>query len=149
MRVNSVSNNSVRSYAQPSFKAQMSKEDIKIAIDTMKKIEKYENYNPHEMLPQLYTVLKYAESCPGDKLKFKKFKDSYTGYDYYTLNLDGEKLVHSDSLDGAWALLFRSYIKSAAGITTHARMPQSVFEQKWFENRNVTEQDVLNLAYDA
>ncbi len=147
MRVNSVSNNSVRSYAQPSFKAQMNKEDIKIAIDTMKKME---IYNPHEMLPQLYTVLKYAESCPGDKLEFKKFKDSYTGYDFYTLNLDGEKLVHSDSLDGAWELLFRSYIESNAGITTHARMPQSVFEQKWFDNRCFDkENDLYKLAYDA
>ena len=147
MRVNSVSNNSVRSYAQPSFKAQMSKEDIKIAIDTMKKIE---NYNPHEMLPQLYMVLKYAVSCPGDKLEFVRHTDSNTKEDFYTLNLDGEKLVHSDTLNGAWELLFRSYIESNAGITTPARMTQTIFAQEWFDNRRFDkENDLYKWAYDA
>ena len=145
MRVNSVSNNSVRSYAQPSFKAQMSKEDIQYALNKMKTIELY---NPYEKIPQLYTVLEYAKTCPGDKLSFYFHNESNNNG--VSLDLDNKRIGRASYRDDAWALIIKSYVGNRnPNITTHARMPEDIFAQKWFENRNVTEQDVLNLAYDA
>ena len=144
MRINSVSNNQINS-AYPSFKAQMSKEDIKYAIDTMKTIEWY---NKYEKIPQLYTALEYAKTCPGEKLEIYIPREYGRGVSLY---LDNKKIANSSCKNDAWALLLRSYVEcESPSITTHARMPKSIFDQKWFnDNLHVTEEDVLNLAYDA
>ena len=145
MRVNSVSNNSMSSYAQPSFKAQMSKEDIRYALNKMKTIELY---NPYEKLPQLYTALEYAKTCPGDKLSFYFHQESDNGVSLY---LDDKRIDRSSFRADAWALIIKSYVGIRnPNITTHARMPESEFNKKWFnDNLHVTEDDILNLAYDA
>ena len=144
MRVNSIRNNQI---GIPQFKAQMSKDDINFVLKEMKEGD---FYNPYEKIPKLYTILEYAKKCPGEKLKFKFYP--YEGDMAVKLLLDDKLLRDSRYKKDAYCLLYDSYIIDGPDyhVTTHARMPKSVFDQKWFiDNRNVTEQDVLSLAYDA
>ena len=144
MRVNSIRNNQI---GIPQFKAQMSKKDIEFTLNTMK--DKM-FYNPYEQLPQLYTILEHAKKCPGKILSFEPFNNNEGKQGVY-LRLDNKVINSSSYISDAYILLYDCYIAGQMNsITTHARMPKSVFDQKWFiDNRNVTEQDVLSLAYDA
>lgn len=142
---------------QPQFRAQMYKSDIK-------KIFAYTNkngYKMEEVVPQLYTLLKYADgNIAGKVLKFEKSGN------YTKLLLDGKRI---DVTDGwIWSMLRRNlvdysklpryngynlaeqYLQKRYPALTPTRMSQALFDAEWAKNvERVTKEDVLKLAYDA
>ena len=108
--------------------------------------------NEPEGLAQLYTLLKYAKEIPGKVLLLKQGtvtqqRNNCANTVNFLISDNARKLGHSFK-DRKFDALLDICVKKDKQ-TSHSefiRMPQSVFEREWWNNRHVNERDVLNLS---
>ena len=123
-----------------------------------------------EIMPQLYTMLQHIDSFPGkvakvvDDIKpdsnpsfllkdlFCKIviDDKKVLFNKHVGHVSGEGNIVGGSKTFAINLLKKLciYNEKESNPTGYVRMPQSVFEQKWWENRHrTTNKDILKYQY--
>lgn len=144
------------------FKARFFKDDIKTLIKEATPKSAFDSKDPRVEIPKLYTALKFLdENHPDKMLKLNTDTQLYRekkaalshgeSYSHATFtkifNENGKKLVDEEKpLYALYGLCLKSL--HATHDKRYLRMPQSVFENEWWKNRNVTIEDVEKLAFD-
>lgn len=139
MHIQAINNNT-------SFNARLRPADVNALIEEAQKIP--------AGLPKLYTMLEFLDTVPARYVHFVKHKPSanisYMGpereYDYFLKAEDG---ILGHSTESNLDALKDACIESKFMRGKHLHMPKSVYENKWWNNRNVTEEDVKNLSLDV
>lgn len=150
-----------------SFGVQLMRQDIQPMADFATRYNK---------LPELYTMLKYLKELPGQLAKLvkvygpkgssldalfelqindKKVSDGFGPYGEYScctryyqglpsfMALQGCTLEYANCVNDGFHAIAHSYSDD------FRKMPDSVFKQEVWENRNVGKRDVLNLALEG
>ena len=123
---------------QPGFKAKFPKQDINTLISDIE-------FHDASLKPKLYTLLEYMQELGGDKANI--VTDQYKNY--YQIQIDG-KLQNLNKFMNAYSSLYSTLVEHKDSIVTNSkivRMPESVFEQKWWANRHKKESDIKNFSY--
>lgn len=111
-----------------SFKAKLSKQDLNLVLKEIK---------GHDvaLVPKLYTLLEILHELGGKNARFvtesKKF--SYLLID--------DKVINETVFKSCYSALFNSLIESKSSNVMNPsiiRMPESIFEQKWWVNKHKT-----------
>lgn len=141
MRVTPVSINT--NCRKPNFEAKFSQKEIQNLIISATSDEKAAG------IPQLYTLLKHLAWLPG---KIAKFADSESiGHSFSKTNkrvllIDSKPQMYSDyGWESDFGLL-KKYLVGEKSTMDVIRMPNSVFEREWWENRNVAADDLKELV---
>lgn len=105
-------------------------------------------------MPKLYTMIDFLDKLPGKRAQFLIKEDNthlnkvYTSIFDYTLRIDG-RIVGYSAKDN-WSALSNACIDDTMPqFGKHIHMPRSVFENKWWNNLNKTEEDIMKFAIDA
>ena len=131
--IQSYNNSNNRHNGQPSFKAELLKKDVSRLLDEIQG-------HDADLVPKLYTLLEYLKSLDGKKASF------YCGEfnNFAQLHIDNKE-INSNMFINAYSALYSSLVTHKDSIVTKSsiiRMPESIFEQKWWKNRNKTEVDI-------
>ena len=169
MKINEIQNYSyvknVNSQKRQNFKASFDKASMSILLKEAKSIKA----THPEIMPQLYTLLQHIDSFPGKVAKLAYKIDPKNEQFVYHLRdiyckmvIDDKKVLfnrcvgqvlNEESIGSqtfAINLLKKLciYNEKESNPTGYVRMPQSVFEQKWWQNRHcTTEKDILVYQY--
>ena len=137
---------------QPQFRARLPKEDLHKVVK-----EVINSDNTREYIPRLYTSLEYLDSIlPGKKLKLKK--DVYSqawpvgrSETYTSAFVEDDKNINSSGYDFLTAIenLFLAGPEKQEASKQYLRMPKSVYENLWWQNRNVKAEDIDKFAFEA
>ena len=179
MKVNIVQGNNISSNNshKPQFEAKFSKKDLRFLIESAKYNGLY--YSVYESIPQLYTMVKYLTEFPEKiaRVKFSA-KNPLTG-NYKAIShkkaVSGDyrsvvtEIMLPDHLNYGYPIgsasdsygpanmsfvalknaVVKTTDKSRIAFDCCLRMPERIFEQEWWKNRHITEDDIMKLAYDA
>ena len=128
---------------KPQFTARFSEKEIIKLTDEARGVEKAAG------LPQLYTLLKYADEIGGKVARFadKNFSDSPLKVSTKkVLDIDGRtKLVADKGWESSFSVLKR-FLVGEKSTMDMIKMPEHIFEHEWWKNRKVTVDDVKKLA---
>lgn len=172
MRINSIQN--YNNFNSVSFGAKFRKKDIKELISYTYVM----NDDDKSSFPKLYTMLKYLEECPGDvayleyvtKGKdncFRPVKSQKERYEIIENNFEKPLGVRIYTIPKEFSYQKKHYIGEDyegaspfdalkdATVTDkdehydYVHMPERIFEQEWWKNRDKTTEDIKKLAIDA
>ena len=128
--------NNLQNNKQPNFKAKFTAKDINAVLGEIKG-------HDAELYPKLYTMLERVNELPGKTAQFV----SSDGYgNFWQVHIDNKSLT-SNKFINRFSALYSSLINHKDSIVKHSdigRMPESIFEQRWWANRFKTEGDVTN-----
>jgi len=117
------------------FKAKLSAKEIN---GLLKEIDGYDA----ALVPKLYTLLEYLKELSGKKAKFtNEYKNNYV------LKISN-KPVNENIFVNGYSALYSSLVDHKDTIVKKSsviRMPEIVFEQKWWSNRFKTKKDIRQL----
>ena len=142
--------------AQPQFKARLPKSQINQILAEYSEESVYHGISKQdiiEIIPKLYTLLEMLDSrFPGKKAEItsEKYVSQYRAMGGYpsgtinTLNIDGQK-VKEDNCNKFW-LLYQFLTEHKTPDERILSMPQSLFDQMWWANRNKTREDLSKFA---
>ena len=131
--IQSYNNSNNRHNGQPSFKAELPKQDVNRLLNEIK------GYDV-ALVPKLYTLLEYLKSLGGKKASL------YGGEfnNFVQLHIDNKE-INPNMFKNAYSALYSSLVTHKDSIVKKSSiiiMPESIFEQKWWKNRNKTEEDI-------
>lgn len=154
------------------FQARFSKDDINTFIKAATPKDQFDQKDPREEIPKLYTALKFLDENHPDKIlklvtsmtparRYISSTDEYIIENYQTTSTSiyNEKGKQLCSIVSPRELCYKYHPLSAlydlcigkTGNTNNKRyllMPPSVFENEWWKNRNVKIEDIEKLAFD-
>jgi len=128
--VNNIQNNS-----QINFKANFSAADINNVLAELKG-------NDAGLYPKLYTLLERIKELPGETAKFVP-SGEYSNF--WQVHIDNKSLSKNKSFINRYSALYESLVYIPYSIIKSSdivRMPQNIFEQKWWTNRFKNENDI-------
>ena len=134
MRINSIQ--SYNNCNKPAFNARLSGKDAEMLIEEIKGSDA-------SLAPKLYTMLEYLHELGGKKAEFIKTTN------YFQLLIDKKPATGNNMFISRYNALYSALVKHKNTIVKKSdiiRMPESIFEQKWWENRNKTVEDIKNLS---
>ena len=129
--------NNIQTNRQQNFKAKFSAADIDNVLVELKE---------HDvgLYPKLYTLLERTNELPG---KVAKFVSSDEYGNFWQVHIDNKSLSKNKTFINRYAALYESLVYLPYSIIRSSdivRMPESIFEQKWWENRFKTKEDIKN-----
>lgn len=131
--------NNIQNNKQQNFKAKFSAKDINVLLDEIK------GYDA-DLYPKLYTLLERVNELPGKNAKFVP-ADDYGNY--WQLHIDGKSISKAFQFINKYSALYSSLVKHKDNIIKYSdivRMPERIFEQKWWKNRIKGEEDIRNFS---
>lgn len=131
--------NNIQNNKQQNFKAQFTAKDIN---EVLKEIKGHDA----ALYPKLYTLLERVKELPGKTAKFV----SPDGFgNSWQVHVDNKSLTADKLFINKFSALYSSIIDHKESIVKSSdivRMPESIFEQKWWANRFKAEGDVKNFS---
>ena len=131
--------NNIQNDKQQNFKARFSAKDINTVLSEIKG-------HDADLYPKLFTMLERVNELPGKVAKFV----SPDGYgNSWQVHIDKKSLTGQSLFLNRFSALYSSIVKHKDSIVKSSdivRMPESIFEQKWWANRFKTEGDVKNFS---
>ena len=131
--------NNIQNNKQQNFKAKFSAKDINCVLSEVK------NHDA-ELYPKLYTMLERVNELPG---KIAKFVSPDGFGNFWQVHIDNKSLTANKQFINKYAALYSSIVDHNGTIVKKSdivRMPESIFEQKWWANRFKGEEDVKNFS---
>lgn len=125
------------------FTAKLSADDLRLVIQEIQQSGCAEN------LPKAYTYLEYLNEIPERMAHFSQYNgntswtDMFCGLFVHYKELASEKLYSKHQQPSYLNILHNACVESEGTKSHYVRMPQSVFEQKWWENRHKTVADLI------
>ena len=132
-----------------SFQARFPLSDIKMLVEEQHVF----GQNPRPEYPQIYTLLERIAEFKGSIARFttgKMYGGGWSSPDRNSrIEIDGN--VIAENIGGQRGHCLFETLKQAVlgGTKTEFAMPMSVYEQKWWEHRNVTKEDIYKLALEV
>ena len=131
MQVQSI-NNITYPKKTTSFKAKLSKQDLNLVLKEIK---------GHDvaLVPKLYTLLEILHELGG---KNARFVTESKNFSYLLID---DKVINETVFKNCYSALFNSLIESKSLNVNNSniiRMPESIFEQKWWKNKHKTIEDM-------
>lgn len=117
------------------FKAKLPPRDVN---NLLREINGYDA----SLVPKLYTLLERLEELPGKQAGF------LNEHGWHSLIVNN-KSVNCNKFCNNYAALYSSLVNHKDTIVKESRivrMPESIFEQKWWQNRTRTKSDIKKLA---
>ena len=130
MPINNIQNNK-----QQNFKARFSAKDINSLLSEI-------NNHDADLYPKVYTLLERVNELQG---KIAKFVPTDEFCNAWQLHIDGKSISKTFQFKNRYSALYSSVVKHDGTIIKDSdivRMPERIFEQKWWTNRNKGEKDI-------
>ena len=135
MNVAPVSLGVVSSNNQPHFEAQFPKTDMVKLIKSAKMEERAAG------VPKLYTLIEYLYAeIPGKVAKI------INKGDYKVIKIDGRPVFKTDTAKSHFQVL-KEFLVGEHSLDRIIRIPDRIFENRWFENRSVKENVVRDYVF--
>ena len=121
-------------YKKPRFEAKFPKKELVSLIDETKL------YHDADAIPKLYVLLEYLAEFPG------KVAELITKKNLTTLKVDNKQVGDSNFFATGFETL-KELLVGNYSTKQYIRMPERIFEQKWWDNRNVKGNQLMKFAY--
>ena len=131
--------NNIQNNKQQNFKAKFSAKDINSVLSDIKCYDA-------DLYPKLYTLLERVNELPG---KVAKFVPSDKFGNAWQVHIDGKSMSNAFQFKSRYSALYSSIVKHDGNIIKNSdivRMPESIFEQKWYANRFACEEDIKKFS---
>ena len=131
--------NNIQNNKQQNFKAKFSAKDINNVLSEVK------GYDA-DLYPKLYTLLERVNELPGKTAKFVPMDEFGNAWQ---VHIDGKSMSKAFQFMNRYSALFSSVVKHDGNIIKNSdivRMPESIFEQKWWANRAKNENDIRHFS---
>ena len=131
--------NNIQNNKQQNFKARFSAKDINSVLSDIKCFDA-------DLYPKLYTLLERVSELPG---KVAKFVPSDRFGNTWQVHIDGESISRAFQFKSRYSALYSSIVKHDGNIikiSEIVRMPERIFEQKWWANRFAREEDIKKFS---
>lgn len=131
--------NNIQYNKQQNFKAKFSAKDIKEVLSEVK------GYDA-DLYPKLYTLLERINELPGKTAKFVPTDEFCNAWQ---VHVDGKSMSKAFQFKNRYSALYSSVVNHEGNIIKYSdivRMPESIFEQKWWANRAKSEEDVRHFS---
>jgi len=128
--------NNIQNNKPQNFKAKFTERDINAVLADIKG-------HDADLYPKLYTLLERMNELSGQTAEFISSKNG----DLWQVHIDNKSMTGGKYFIDKFSALYESIVNIKGGFvknTEFVRMPESIFEQKWWENRFKTEGDVRN-----
>ena len=131
--------NNAQNNKQQNFKAKFSAKDINNVLSEVKGLDA-------DLYPKLYTLLERVNELPGKTAKFVPADEFCNAWQ---VHIDGKSISKAFHFKNRYNALFSSVVKHKGNIVKYSdtvRMPENIFEQKWWANRFKGEEDIKNFS---
>ena len=131
--------NNTQNNKQQNFKAKFSAKDINNVLSEVK------GYDA-DLYPKLYTLLERVNELPGKTANFVPTDEFGNAWQ---VHIDGKSMSKSFQFKNRYNALYRSVVNNDSNIIKHSdivRMPERIFEQKWWANRFKGKEDIKNFS---